>query len=618
MGINFYSASLIEKSNRLQNRKLLKNLVKDLSRSFKISRNEIISKELNTFLFFNGKAEFYPERDHGSLFNTASVNLQKVLEKYYSINEKSFQSTLKSKKELQETSKIITTFLKQIDPNLAKLFQKNGLKIKNELPMILRDISSQSFIFLGEVEETKEYYLFLSALENKSLFTEDSSNDLISLSSLVDKFLIINFLSAFLDPTIDLMTKMNNILDQLETIVLDKEHYKTSKASLQQKADLFFRILITKLNALQDLDQQLLRILNLFETPKSKIGENNFLNDYFGFKVTLNDLEKRINTLTNLLSETNLKIVKCQECLCNYDNTQMNGVKILESFDDYKNAIEPLARLSVDVFVEAEILKMWIDFFGYNIPYFSFSDNIFESEKEKQLKTSVNIDKNSIIAARGLFKNYNLGNNTVYALRGVNLDIKEGEFVAIIGSSGAGKTTLLNCLAGLDNPDSGVVYFKGKNLHKLKDKDKSKLRLLNMGFIFQNYALLPHFTARENVALPAEIAGFSNKLKKRIDELLEGVDIKKQSNQFPSTLSGGQMQRVAIARALTNHPDIIFADEPTGDLDSITGKQVMELLKLFHEETGTTIIIITHEKDIAKYAERQVKMKDGVIIENKF
>ncbi|MHA1228630.1 MAG: hypothetical protein ACTSPV_18045, partial [Candidatus Hodarchaeales archaeon] len=193
MGINFYSASLIEKSNRLQNRKLLKNLVKDLSRSFKISRNEIISKELNTFLFFNGKAEFYPERDHGSLFNTASVNLQKVLEKYYSINEKSFQSTLKSKKELQETSKIITTFLKQIDPNLAKLFQKNGLKIKNELPMILRDISSQSFIFLGEVEETKEYYLFLSALENKPLFTEDSSNDLISLSSLVDKFLIINF-----------------------------------------------------------------------------------------------------------------------------------------------------------------------------------------------------------------------------------------------------------------------------------------------------------------------------------------------------------------------------------------------------------------------------------------
>ena len=134
-----------------------------------------------------------------------------------------------------------------------------------------------------------------------------------------------------------------------------------------------------------------------------------------------------------------------------------------------------------------------------------------------------------------------------------------------------------------------------------------------MGFIFQNYALLPHFNARENVALPADIAGFSKDLRARIDELLKGVSIDKQAKQYPAQLSGGQLQRVAIARALTNRPKILFADEPTGDLDSQTGKQVMELIKKFHEETKTSIIIITHEQEIANYAQRQIKIEDGLI-----
>ncbi|KON33404.1 MAG: hypothetical protein AC479_04690 [miscellaneous Crenarchaeota group-6 archaeon AD8-1] len=218
-----------------------------------------------------------------------------------------------------------------------------------------------------------------------------------------------------------------------------------------------------------------------------------------------------------------------------------------------------------------------------------------------------------MISVRGLSKNYNLGKTTVYALRGVDLDIKKGEFVAIVGNSGAGKTTLLNCMAGLDTPDYGLIIFKGKDLHKLEDSEKSKTRLLDMGFIFQSYALLPHYDTRENVALPADLAGLSKKLRNRIENLLAGVGIDKQATQYPAQLSGGQMQRVAIARALTNQPTVLFADEPTGDLDSETGKQVMELIKRFHQETKTTVIMITHEKEIADYAERQIILEDGLI-----
>ena len=134
-----------------------------------------------------------------------------------------------------------------------------------------------------------------------------------------------------------------------------------------------------------------------------------------------------------------------------------------------------------------------------------------------------------------------------------------------------------------------------------------------MGFIFQSYALLPHYNTRENVTLPADIAGLSKKLRNRIEDLLTGVGINNQATQYPAQLSGGQMQRVAIARALTNKPTVLYADEPTGDLDSETGKQVMELIQSFHEETKTTIIMITHEKEIADYAERQIVLEDGLI-----
>jgi putative ABC transport system ATP-binding protein len=317
----------------------------------------------------------------------------------------------------------------------------------------------------------------------------------------------------------------------------------------------------------------------------------------------------KIDEGRSLVAEVQEKLEVCLLDLKDYLDETKNGVKTVNSKDGFKLALLNMAELSSDLFIEAELSKLWIDFFSADIPFFAFQSTLFNI-KTPQLSDA---SAESIISVRALVKNYTLGQTTVYAVRGVDIDIKEGEFVAIVGNSGAGKTTLLNCMAGLDDPDYGVVFFKGKDLHSLDDKEKSKARLLDMGFIFQNYALLPHFNARENVALPADIAGFSKDLKSRIEELLEGVGISKQAKQYPAQLSGGQLQRVAIARALTNRPKVLFADEPTGDLDSQTGKQVMELIKKFHEETKTTIIIITHEQEIADYAQKQIKLEDGLI-----
>ncbi|NIV43443.1 ATP-binding cassette domain-containing protein [Candidatus Bathyarchaeota archaeon] len=310
-----------------------------------------------------------------------------------------------------------------------------------------------------------------------------------------------------------------------------------------------------------------------------------------------------------LLIEVQDKLQECQIHLRDYLDERKNGVETIDSTNDFQTNLLSIAELSIDLFVEAELLKTWTDIFGSDIPYFSFDRQLFSYNDSDVFDVTDDV----VLAVRGLTKNYNLGKTTVYALRGVNLDIKDGEFVAIVGNSGAGKTTLLNCIAGLDTPDYGVVFFRGRNLHELGDPAKSKSRLLEMGFIFQSYTLLPHFNTRENVALPADLAGLSKDLKDRIENLLEGVGINQQAKQYPATLSGGQMQRVAIARALTNRPAVIFADEPTGDLDSVTGKQVMDLLKKFHEETKTTIVVITHEQDIANYAERRIMMKDGII-----
>lgn len=224
----------------------------------------------------------------------------------------------------------------------------------------------------------------------------------------------------------------------------------------------------------------------------------------------------------------------------------------------------------------------------------------------------------NIVVARGVHKVYDSGKGVrVHALRGVDLTVARGEVVAIMGPSGCGKTTLLNCLSGLDDIDQGQVIIEGTQLHDLDDNTRSEYRVKQMGFIFQLYNLLPVLSAVENVELPMLISGTrSSVARRRAMEVLNMVGLGDWAAHRPAELSGGQRQRVTIARALVNNPAIVWADEPTGDLDSETAQEIMDLILRLNKENSQTFIIVTHSQEIGSQAHRIVRMRDGLIVDD--
>jgi putative ABC transport system ATP-binding protein len=220
-----------------------------------------------------------------------------------------------------------------------------------------------------------------------------------------------------------------------------------------------------------------------------------------------------------------------------------------------------------------------------------------------------------IIEIDRVVKTYDVGTQQVRALRGVSLSVERGEMVAIMGPSGCGKTTLLNCASGLDVVDAGTVRIAGSNLAELSDKTRTAFRAEKMGFVFQTYNLLPVLSAVENVELPLIVSGVSpREARERAIEALETVDLRHLGHHKPSQLSGGQRQRVTIARSLVNRPEIVWADEPTGALDSKTADDIMTLMETLNRELGLTFVIVTHDARVGARCNRIVRMRDGLIL----
>jgi len=239
----------------------------------------------------------------------------------------------------------------------------------------------------------------------------------------------------------------------------------------------------------------------------------------------------------------------------------------------------------------------------------------FEVERDIHVQAEKEEDSPGILKAKSLKKKYDLGEHVVNALMGIDFEVKKGDFVALMGPSGSGKSTLLHLLGGLDKPSEGDITLAGQPLAALNDKQATLARRHNVGFIFQFFNLLPTLTAKENVSLPLIIDGKSlRKYREKIDAALELVGLSDRANHKPDQLSGGEQQRVAIARALITDPAIVLADEPTGNLDSRTGKAIMDLLRRSCDELGQTIVVVTHDARAAAYADRVVFLSDGEVV----
>lgn len=221
-----------------------------------------------------------------------------------------------------------------------------------------------------------------------------------------------------------------------------------------------------------------------------------------------------------------------------------------------------------------------------------------------------NDNRNKIISVRGLCKSYGSGESRVQALKDIDLDIFEGELLTVLGTSGSGKSTLLNMLGGMDSFDSGSVTVNGQELSGLSDVKLTRYRREKVGFVFQSFNLILELTVRENVALTAD-----PRRPEMIDRMIEAVGLAEKANSYPTKLSGGQQQRASIARALVKNPEILLCDEPTGALDSVTGKAVLILLEQLSRSSGKTVVIVTHNREISRISDRTIHMKNGMIVE---
>ncbi len=222
----------------------------------------------------------------------------------------------------------------------------------------------------------------------------------------------------------------------------------------------------------------------------------------------------------------------------------------------------------------------------------------------------------NIIEATNIHRTFGKGDIATHVLKGIDINIKQGEFVAIMGKSGAGKSTLMYQLSALDEPTEGNIIINGTDVTELGEKEKTHFRLNTLGYVFQDYALVPDLSARENVMMPLLMRNWSwEDARKKADASLDNVGLQGKYNNLPAELSGGEQQRVAVARAIAGEPKILFADEPTANLDSISGGQIIDLITCLHEKEGQTVVMVTHEDEYATNCDRIIRMEDGLIVD---
>ncbi len=511
--------------------------------------------------------------------------------------------------ELKEFHSILRSSLSSLDTKTRQSLTKQmredlELSLRNTVTMmeeLIKNVWLSIWDFPGA---SRDRIVLNDIVIERSSLSSDQHDD---LSIIIDELILALFSKYYIASIEKLIQELIGPLKSLESQTPD-DLFLFIPSGYEREVLTLLRSLFGKLSSTSEYilqaKRQVKRLLQIEKEIKSELeilgldGSDNPLSSIIipherleSLLISINDLE----TLSNKLRQKYVVIsqIRKDQVIAKGDPEQLHN--LAKAIASYLPAIESL--------------RIWVEQFADIAFMTTMSGNIYE-----EIEKSGAIDE-YLLYGLGLFKTYRLYSGIVHALRGVSLGIKKGEFLGIMGASGSGKTTLLNLLSGLDRPDQGKIFLNGKELSHLSDSKLSQYRKNHMGFIFQSYNLIPHLTVLENTALPAQMAGESfRKARTKSLALLGQIGMQAFVHHFPTMISGGQMQRATIARSLVNSPEILFCDEPTGDLDHVTGEQVMDVLRHFNEEAGTTVVLVTHDESLKKYCDRVVYMKDGQII----
>ena len=587
----FMVATLVDWNNGNQFNKTWKKI----SKVWKKQLNGKNSKRnrLNTFVVAEVDLKKVPSKDNRV---QTEEELRKILQEY---SNSIFKAHYNNVSQQTTISKIYADGFKAL--NRADLIEKYNkekaqrfIKIETEI----EKVGADGGVMIWDLPGFEGDRIVLPELEAT---LQDYPNGYEELVNIVDELLIANFSRRFLPFSYQLINEATNQFRQFEEL----SQLFTDNSRIPKELIKPLQTFIGVISGIQE-------VLKLFKREVSKVYK--IATETFEFLhrlpstdmkewATINDPELGNKILTSI--DTIMQII------VNHKPDLRNLLTGTEEVNQYISNRLMVTMIDIDV-ISGGLLS-WTHRFQ-QLPSFSTLDEGIAYEELEGEKYSPK-SNSAALEAQTLFKTFNRGDSYIYALRGVEVTIDAGEFVVIRGPSGAGKTTLLNLLAGLDVPQRGGVFFENQDLIHMKDKKRSKLRRENFSFIFQSYALIPHLNSYENAKLPLDLGGFSNELKSGIQKLLDDVGIGEYATHKPAMLSGGQMQRLGIARALANRPKVLFADEPTGDLDEKTGMAVIELLKKYHEETGMTIVLVTHDEKVAKFATREIFLMDGRVVD---
>ncbi|MEA2071573.1 MAG: ABC transporter ATP-binding protein [Asgard group archaeon] len=574
---------------------------KNLKRKLETYSNSSLNfEEITSFLLFNisitlesinSSKKFLKNNESffsSDFWSTLQKEIKLLHESYCEdISHKQLTDLLKNR-ELKESTNLLLTHL-QLSENQEEKFQNNFTHELENISNKYQKVISNTPIFINQLKEYSEICI------QNSKFNFSQSSIVLNF---IDELIMVNFSFNYLIKTKKILKKF------IDTIIADDfPLIKKKTKNLEQIVALLKGKSFEVLDNLHSIRRQLARqdrAKKELDTEIPALSKNEF-----GVYIHERLPENIIKELINLTDDALDLLDNWFQLIRDFENseTKITGSKLT---NHEKEKI-------LSFFIQMELLRNWSEFF-YDITFYTIRKGQIVKSPTKEKKKF--IDTDAVLVARDIFKTYKLPASRVYALRGINLEIQQGEFLAIMGPSGAGKTTLINILTGLDSPDKGAVYLNGQNIALMEDKDITVFRRDEIGLVFQFYQLFGELTALENVSMPAEMAGIPpQKARQKALDILKIVDLEKFAQQYPDKLSGGQQQRVAIARSLINSPSIVVADQLTGDLDSTTGKEIIGYLRKINEEEGTTILLVTHNKDVAKQADRILRIEDGEIIE---